>query len=84
MLDVAERADFGDALRSINHRHLGSRTMHEDAADMSDIVVDAPHSPPMPLKLSFVLERWRSGRGEHLDRLGVDPMGIAIVQHGFL
>ena len=81
LFDVAERADFRDTLRWIDHRHLGSGPMHENAADLPDIVVDAPDPPPMPLELGFVLERRGGGRREHLDRLSVDPMRVAIVQH---
>jgi hypothetical protein len=54
--------------------------VHENAAYLPDIVVDAPDPAPMLLKLGFVLERRGGRRRKHLDRLGIYPMGIAIVQ----
>jgi hypothetical protein len=50
--------------------------VHQNAADLPDIVVDAPDAAPTPLQLGFVFEWRRGGRREHLDRLGVNQWGL--------
>ena len=44
---VAEGADLGDALAFVDDVHFCAGTVHKDAADLANIIVDALHASPM-------------------------------------
>ena len=79
--EVAVRADRLDALGRIDDLHLDTGPVHEDGADLADVIRQTPDTSPGRLHLGRVLVRRIAADGEHLDRLVVDPRRVHRLAH---